>query len=42
MLLGRLGRPEEITPAVVFLASDAVSLITRQVISISSGLTMVG
>jgi 2-hydroxycyclohexanecarboxyl-CoA dehydrogenase len=40
--LGRLGRPEDIAPAVVFLASDAAGFTTRQVISISGGLTMVG
>ena len=40
--LGRLGRPEDIAPAVVFLASDAAAFITGQVISVSGGLTMVG
>jgi 2-hydroxycyclohexanecarboxyl-CoA dehydrogenase len=40
--LGRLGRPEDIAPMVVFLASDAARFITGQVISVSGGLTMVG
>jgi 2-hydroxycyclohexanecarboxyl-CoA dehydrogenase len=40
--LRRLGRPEDIAPMVVFLASDAASFITGQVISVSGGLTMVG
>jgi 2-hydroxycyclohexanecarboxyl-CoA dehydrogenase len=38
----RLGRPEEIAPLVVFLASDAASYITGQVYSINGGLNMVG
>jgi 2-hydroxycyclohexanecarboxyl-CoA dehydrogenase len=40
--LNRLGKPEDIAPMVVFLASDAASFITGQVISVSGGLTMVG
>jgi 2-hydroxycyclohexanecarboxyl-CoA dehydrogenase len=40
--LQRLGRPEDIAPAVVFLASDAAGFTTGQVISVSGGLTMVG
>jgi 2-hydroxycyclohexanecarboxyl-CoA dehydrogenase len=36
----RAGRPEEISPAVVFLASDAASYITGQVLSINGGLLM--
>jgi 2-hydroxycyclohexanecarboxyl-CoA dehydrogenase len=40
--LGRLARPGDIAPMVVFLASDAASFITGQVISVSGGLTMVG
>lgn len=40
--LGRLARPEDVAPMVVFLASDSAAYITGQVISISGGLTMVG
>ena len=38
----RLGKPEEVAPTVVFLASDAASYITGQVVSINGGLNMVG
>jgi 2-hydroxycyclohexanecarboxyl-CoA dehydrogenase len=37
----RLGRPEEIAPMVLFLASDGASYITGQVVSINGGLNMV-
>jgi 2-hydroxycyclohexanecarboxyl-CoA dehydrogenase len=40
--LRRLGKPEDIAPMVAFLASEAASYITGQVISISGGLTMAG
>jgi 2-hydroxycyclohexanecarboxyl-CoA dehydrogenase len=39
--LRRLGRPEDVAPAVVFLASDAAAYITGQTLSVSGGLTMV-
>jgi len=38
---GRLGVPEDVAPAVVFLASDDASFITGQTLSVSGGLTMV-
>lgn len=40
--LKRLGRPEEIAPMVLFLASDGASYITGQAISVNGGLNMVG
>ena len=38
--LRRLGKPEDVANAVVFLASDAASYITGQTISVSGGYTM--
>ena len=38
--LRRLGKPEDVAGAVVFLASDAASFITGQTISVSGGYTM--
>jgi 2-hydroxycyclohexanecarboxyl-CoA dehydrogenase len=38
---GRLGTPEDVAPAVVFLASDEAAFITGQTLSVSGGLTMV-
>jgi 2-hydroxycyclohexanecarboxyl-CoA dehydrogenase len=37
---GRLGTPDDIAPAVVFLASDEAGYITGQTLSVSGGLTM--
>jgi 2-hydroxycyclohexanecarboxyl-CoA dehydrogenase len=37
---GRLGQPEDVAPAVVFLASDEAGFITGQTLSVSGGLTM--
>lgn len=38
--LRRLGRPEDVAPAVVFLASDEAGYVTGQTLSVSGGLTM--
>lgn len=38
IVLGRLGTPEEVAQAVVFLASDASSYITAQTINVNGGL----
>ncbi|MCI4661055.1 MAG: SDR family oxidoreductase [Neomegalonema sp.] len=40
--LGRMGRPEDLPGAILFLASDDAAFITGQVISVSGGLTMHG
>ncbi|HEX5091243.1 MAG TPA: SDR family oxidoreductase [Burkholderiales bacterium] len=40
--IGRLGKPEDIAGAVLFLASDDAEFITGQTISVSGGLTMAG
>ncbi len=38
--LGRLGHPDDIPGAIVFLSSDDAAFITGQVLSVSGGLTM--
>jgi 2-hydroxycyclohexanecarboxyl-CoA dehydrogenase len=40
--VGRLGKPEDIAGAVLFLSSDDAEFITGQVLSVSGGLTMHG
>ncbi|MEO8145682.1 MAG: SDR family oxidoreductase [Betaproteobacteria bacterium] len=40
--IGRLGKPEDIPGAILFLASDDADFITGQVLSVSGGLTMHG
>lgn len=40
--LKRLGKPEEVAAAAVFLASEEAAFVTGQVLSASGGLTMVG
>lgn len=37
----RLGQPEDVAPAIAFLASEQASYITGQTLSVSGGLTMV-
>jgi len=39
---GRLGKPDDISGAVLFLSSDDAEFITGQTLSVSGGLTMHG
>lgn len=38
--MGRLGQPQDVAPAVLFLASDGAAYITGQTLSVSGGQTM--
>lgn len=38
--LGKMGKPEDIANAVVFLASDKASYITGQVVKVDGGMVM--
>ena len=40
--LGRMAEPEDIAGAVAFMASEDVTFVTGQVLSVSGGLTMAG
>ncbi len=40
--LGRLGRPEEIAAAAVWLASDDSKMVTGQCIPVDGGMVMLG
>jgi NAD(P)-dependent dehydrogenase (short-subunit alcohol dehydrogenase family) len=40
--LKKLGRPQDVANAVVFLASEAAGHVTGQVLSVSGGYSMIG
>jgi NAD(P)-dependent dehydrogenase (short-subunit alcohol dehydrogenase family) len=37
--LGRIGRPDDIARAILFLASDAASFVTGQIVTVDGGKT---
>jgi 3-oxoacyl-[acyl-carrier protein] reductase len=39
--MGRLGRPEDVAAAVVYLASPEASYVTGQTLHVNGGMTMI-